>query len=40
MDANNRAISQQEKRRLTPYVLYIPVVLKKEELKELLRVEF
>ena len=40
VEANNRAASQQEKRRLTPYVLYIPVVLTKEELKELLRVEF
>ena len=40
VEANNRAASQQEKRRLKPYVLYIPVVLKKEELKELLRVEF
>ena len=40
VDANNRAASQQEKGRLKPYVLYIPVVLTKEELKELLRVEF
>ena len=40
VDANNRATSQQEKMRLKPYVLYIPVMLTKEELKELLRVEF
>ena len=40
VNANNRAASQQEKRKLKPYVLYIPVVLTKEELNELLRVEF
>ncbi len=40
VDANNRAASQQEKGRLKPYVLYIPVVLTKEELNELLRVKF
>ena len=35
VDANNRAASQQEKRRLKPYILYIPVVLTKEELLEI-----
>ena len=40
VDANNRAVRQQEKMRLKPYVLYIPIVLTKEELNELLRVKF
>lgn len=40
VDANNRAVSQQEKMRLKPYVLYILIVLTKEELNELLRVKF
>ena len=35
VEANNRAASQQEKRRLKPYILYIPVVLTKEELLEI-----
>ena len=39
VNANNRAASQQEKKRLKPYVLYIPIVLTKEELNELLRVK-
>ena len=40
VDANNRAVNQQSKKRLKPYVLYIPIVLTKEELNELLRVKF